>query len=98
MRGVGVGSAIQVIPILCLFSDIKLAVQVGLLLLRNNKELEMVLEATEKQYEEQKLRADVRLYRIFNFKSSSSEHVMVQVNDPPINTLLSNKGTFWFLS
>uniref|UniRef100_A0A7M6DS56 Uncharacterized protein n=1 Tax=Clytia hemisphaerica TaxID=252671 RepID=A0A7M6DS56_9CNID len=39
-------------------SDVKLAVQVGLLLLRNNKELETVLEVTEKQFEEQKLRAD----------------------------------------
>ena len=46
--------------VVCLL-DVKLAVQVGLLLLRNNKELETVLEATEKQYEEQKLRADVSI-------------------------------------
>ena len=46
--------------VVCLL-DVKLAVQVGLLLLRNNKELETVLEATEKQYEEQKIRADVSI-------------------------------------
>lgn len=39
-------------------SDIKLGVQVGLLLLKNNKELEAVLAATQERYEEQKERAD----------------------------------------
>ena len=40
-------------------TDIKLAAQVGLLLLRNNKELELVLDATQKEYEEQHMRAEV---------------------------------------
>ena len=48
--------------------DAKLAVQVGLLLLRNNKELEAVLEVTEKQYEEEKSRADVSVEAFFSYK------------------------------
>lgn len=39
--------------------DINLAAQVGLLLLKNNKELEILLDATEKDYDEQRVRADV---------------------------------------
>ena len=51
------------------FLDAKLAVEVGLLLLRNNKELEAVLQATERQYEEEKSRADVRNGKLILFRN-----------------------------
>ena len=59
--------------------DAKLAVQVGLLLLRNNKELEAVLEVTEKQYEEEKSRADVSVEASFSFfkKKYETEHALL---------------------